>query len=56
MRSDKTWYLLSTEEPWTVVVSRIVAAGTPCTLAAGNDGSEGLFYGRPLQMVLVSLL
>ncbi|KAH0289101.1 subtilisin-like protein [Aureobasidium namibiae CBS 147.97] len=34
-----------TEEPWTVVVSRIVAAGTPCTLAAGNDGSEGLFYG-----------
>jgi hypothetical protein len=27
------------------VVSRIVAAGTPCTLAAGNDGSEGLFYG-----------
>ncbi|KAI5249296.1 subtilisin-like protein [Aureobasidium subglaciale] len=34
-----------TEEPWSVVVSRIVAAGTPCTLAAGNDGSEGLFYG-----------
>ena len=28
-----------------MVVSRIVAAGTPCTLAAGNDGSEGLFYG-----------
>lgn len=34
-----------TEEAWSVAVSRIVAAGTPCTLAAGNDGSEGLFYG-----------
>ena len=34
-----------TEEAWSVAVSRIVAAGIPCTLAAGNDGSEGMFYG-----------
>lgn len=34
-----------TEQAWSVAVSRIVAAGTPCTLAAGNDGSEGMFYG-----------
>ncbi|KAK5989663.1 Minor extracellular protease Vpr-like protein [Cladobotryum mycophilum] len=32
------------EEPWAVVVSRIVQAGVPCTVAAGNEGSEGLFY------------
>ncbi|KAI0392210.1 subtilisin-like protein [Xylariaceae sp. FL0594] len=32
------------EDPWAVVVSRIVDAGVPCTVSAGNDGSEGLFY------------
>ncbi|KAI9741556.1 MAG: hypothetical protein M1818_004362 [Claussenomyces sp. TS43310] len=31
------------EDPWAVAVSRIVAAGTPCSLAAGNDGSSGIF-------------
>ncbi|KAF3940882.1 Cucumisin [Dactylella cylindrospora] len=33
-----------TEDPWALVVQRIVEAGTPCTIAAGNDGAEGLFY------------
>ncbi|KAI1324063.1 peptidase S8/S53 domain-containing protein [Xylariaceae sp. FL0255] len=32
------------EDPWAVVVSRIVDSGVPCTLAAGNDGNMGLFY------------
>lgn len=32
------------EDPWAVAVERIVKAGTPCTIAAGNDGAEGLFY------------
>lgn len=32
------------EEPWSVAVSRIVENGVPCTISAGNDGSEGLFY------------
>lgn len=31
------------EEPWAVAVSRIVEAGTPCTLAVGNDGETGVF-------------
>ncbi|PSS03385.1 peptidase S8/S53 domain-containing protein [Coniella lustricola] len=31
------------ESPWGKVVSRIVKEGVPCTLAAGNDGFEGLF-------------
>jgi hypothetical protein len=29
-----------------VVVSRIVADGTPCTLSAGNGGDDGLFAGE----------
>jgi len=33
-----------TEEAWSVATSRIVAAGVPCTVSAGNDGDEGLFY------------
>jgi subtilisin family serine protease len=33
-----------TEDPWAVAVTRIVEAGVPCTIAAGNDGSEGAFY------------
>lgn len=32
------------EEPWSVAVSRIVENGVPCTIAAGNNGDEGLFY------------
>ncbi|KAI1333482.1 peptidase S8/S53 domain-containing protein [Xylariaceae sp. FL0016] len=32
------------EDPWSVVVSRIVEAGVPCTVSAGNDGSVGMFY------------
>ncbi|GAP91080.2 putative minor extracellular protease vpr protein [Rosellinia necatrix] len=32
------------EDPWAVVVSRIVAAGVPCTVSAGNAGAMGLFY------------
>jgi hypothetical protein len=32
------------EEPWSVAVSRIVENGVPCTISAGNDGAEGLFY------------
>ncbi|KAH8694068.1 putative subtilisin [Talaromyces proteolyticus] len=31
------------EEPWAVAVSRIVEAGVPCTVAAGNDGTSGVF-------------
>ncbi|KAI2642933.1 peptidase S8/S53 domain-containing protein [Xylaria nigripes] len=32
------------EDPWAVVVSRIVEAGVPCTVSTGNDGQLGLFY------------
>ncbi|KAI1805595.1 subtilisin-like protein [Daldinia bambusicola] len=32
------------EDPWSVVVSRIVEAGVPCTISAGNAGGAGLFY------------
>lgn len=32
------------ENPWSVVVSRIAEAGVPCTVSAGNDGDMGLFY------------
>ncbi|TRX88419.1 hypothetical protein FHL15_010675 [Xylaria flabelliformis] len=32
------------EDPWAVVVSRIVDAGVPCTVSAGNEGAMGLFY------------
>ncbi|KAJ8128674.1 hypothetical protein O1611_g4961 [Lasiodiplodia mahajangana] len=32
------------EDPWAVVVSRIVDAGVPCTVSAGNSGDMGLFY------------
>ncbi|PNS19126.1 hypothetical protein CAC42_1862 [Sphaceloma murrayae] len=33
-----------TEEPWSVAVTRIVEAGVPCTVSAGNDGASGQFY------------
>lgn len=33
------------ESPWSVAVQRIVEQGVPCTLAAGNAGEYGLFYG-----------
>ncbi|KAH6606996.1 hypothetical protein Trco_006149 [Trichoderma cornu-damae] len=32
------------EEPWAVAVTRIVNAGVPCTVSAGNSGDHGLFY------------
>lgn len=32
------------EDPWAVAVSRIVDAGVPCTLSAGNSGDSGQFY------------
>ena len=32
------------EDAWSVVASRIVEAGVPCTISAGNDGAYGLFY------------
>ena len=32
------------EDPWAVAVQRIVEAGVPCTVSAGNDGDYGLFY------------
>jgi subtilisin family serine protease len=32
------------EDPWAVAVSRIVEAGTPCTVSAGNSGDQGQFY------------
>ncbi|KJZ76416.1 hypothetical protein HIM_04145 [Hirsutella minnesotensis 3608] len=32
------------EDPWAVAVSRIVAKGVPCTVSAGNEGDQGLFY------------
>ncbi|KAL5435994.1 hypothetical protein PMIN07_003893 [Paraphaeosphaeria minitans] len=33
-----------TEDPWAVAVQRIVEQGVPCTVSAGNDGDQGLFY------------
>lgn len=33
-----------TEDPWSVVVSRIVDQGVPCTSSAGNVGQLGLFF------------
>ncbi|KAF6812064.1 subtilisin-like protease [Colletotrichum sojae] len=32
------------DEPWAATVSRIVEAGVPCTVSAGNSGSEGVFF------------
>ncbi|KAH7310748.1 peptidase S8/S53 domain-containing protein [Stachybotrys elegans] len=32
--------------PWAIAASRIVEKGVPCTLSAGNDGSEGLFHSQ----------
>ena len=32
------------QDPWSVVVTRIVDSGIPCVLSAGNDGSMGLFH------------
>ncbi|KAG6150557.1 hypothetical protein E4U35_000696 [Claviceps purpurea] len=32
------------EDPWAVTASRIVQAGVPVTIAAGNDGGSGLFF------------
>ncbi|KAH7085287.1 subtilase [Paraphoma chrysanthemicola] len=31
------------EDVWSTVVNRIVQSGVPCLVAAGNDGSSGLF-------------
>ncbi|OLN86641.1 Minor extracellular protease vpr 4, partial [Colletotrichum chlorophyti] len=33
------------DEPWSAAVSRIVDAGVPCTLGAGNSGQMGIFFG-----------
>jgi hypothetical protein len=32
------------EEPWSAATAAIVAMGTPCMLAAGNDGALGMYY------------
>ncbi|RYP63693.1 hypothetical protein DL771_009149 [Monosporascus sp. 5C6A] len=32
------------EDPWAVLAQRIVEAGVPVTIAAGNSGSQGLFF------------
>lgn len=32
------------EEPWAEAVSRIVEKGVPCTVSAGNEGDQGIFY------------
>ncbi|KAG6061713.1 hypothetical protein E4U17_000053 [Claviceps sp. LM77 group G4] len=32
------------EDPWAVTASRIIQAGVPVTIAAGNDGNNGLFF------------
>lgn len=37
---DSGW----SEEPWSVATQRIVEAGVPCTLAAGNSGEYGQFF------------
>ncbi|UPX17616.1 uncharacterized protein EKO05_0007960 [Ascochyta rabiei] len=34
------------QDPWSVVVTRIVDSGIPCIVSAGNDGSKGLFYAQ----------
>ncbi|KAF1830015.1 subtilisin-like protein [Decorospora gaudefroyi] len=31
------------EQPWAVAAQRIVEAGVPCTVSAGNAGSQGIF-------------
>ncbi|GKT47642.1 minor extracellular protease vpr [Colletotrichum spaethianum] len=33
-----------TDEPWAAAVSRIVDAGVPCTVSAGNSGDQGVFF------------
>ncbi|KAF9875340.1 subtilisin-like protease [Colletotrichum karsti] len=33
-----------TDEPWAATVSRIVEAGVPCTVSAGNSGDQGIFF------------
>lgn len=38
--SDNGW----PEDPWAAATAAIVKAGTPCMLAAGNAGEDGLFY------------
>lgn len=35
---------LTSLRPWAAATAAIVKAGTPCLLAAGNDGSEGMYY------------
>ncbi|ATY64980.1 subtilisin-like serine protease PR1C [Cordyceps militaris] len=32
------------DEPWALSISRIVARGVPCTVAAGNEGVDGLLF------------
>lgn len=32
------------DEPWALSIARIVARGVPCTIAAGNEGTEGLLF------------
>lgn len=32
------------EHPWSALMSRIVDAGVPCIVAAGNDGERGMFF------------
>ncbi|KAG5986102.1 hypothetical protein E4U52_000582, partial [Claviceps spartinae] len=32
------------EDPWALTASRIVKSGVPVTVAAGNDGQNGLFF------------
>lgn len=32
------------EDPWSVATSRIVEKGVPCTVSAGNEGANGVFY------------
>lgn len=39
IRGNSGW----SEEPWAVVISRIVEARVPCTVAVGNDGGSGVF-------------
>lgn len=37
------------DDPWAIVISRIVKAGTSCTVSAGNSGDEGKTH----EMILV---
>lgn len=37
-------YIGWSEEPWGVLIQRIVKAGVPCMVAVGNDGQYGMFY------------